>query len=210
MDAAGKSDGISTKLHYIATAQYGTTFPKVGEAYAGMFEATGLFDVDIKNGDYSTEYLPKIYFGEGDFDGIGWGASTIFPHVGQHLASYYHSAGSRQKVAFQSFADRDAGMKFGGDPASVEGTAASDALIAKAMASLDFEEQVELIHQWQADNALRMPMITSTLWNGGPNFGLNPPWVKNILAYRDYLEGDKQTVRPHWWIDEKLRKEIQG
>ncbi len=198
MDAAGHGDGVKTKFHYIGSFQYGTTFPKVGEAYTGMLEATGLFKLDVKNGDYSTEYLPKVYFGKGDFEGIAWGASTVFPFVSQHVMSYYHSAGSRQKVAFE------------GDPTTVEGTAASDALIAKAMASLDSEEQVELIHQWQRENALRVPMITSTYINGSPNFGLYVPWVKNLTAYRDYLESGELTTYPHWWIDEKLRKEIQG
>ncbi len=210
MEAAGHGDGLKTKFHHIATAQYGSTFVKVGEAYVGMLEATGLFDLDVKNGDYSTEYLPKIYFGQGDFEGIGWGASTIFPHVGQHLVSYYHSGGSRQKVAFQSFDDLEGGAKRGGDPSSMEGTAASDTLIEKAMASLDFDEQVELILQWQADNALRTPMITSSIHNGTPGFGFYPPWVKNLTAYRSYLESSEQTTYPEWWIDEKLKKEILG
>jgi ABC-type transport system substrate-binding protein len=96
MDAAGYGDGIETKFHYIGTGQYGTTFPKVAEAYKGYFEADGLFKLQTQNPDYSTEYLPKIYFGQGDFEGIAWGASTIFPHVAQHLSSYFASGGSRQ------------------------------------------------------------------------------------------------------------------
>ncbi|MEE8336652.1 MAG: ABC transporter substrate-binding protein [Dehalococcoidia bacterium] len=198
MEAAGYGDGIETKWHYIATGQYGSTFPKVAEAYKGSFEADGLFRLQTQNPDYSTDYLPNIYFGQGDFEGIAWGASTIFPHVAQHLNSYYTSGGSRQKVAFK------------GDPTSVEGTAASDALVQKAILALDFEEQVELVRQWQRDNVLRMPFVPSGWPYGTPGFGLQPPWVMNYGSYRGYLESSELTTLPHWWIDEAKRKEILG
>jgi ABC-type transport system substrate-binding protein len=192
--AAGH-DSISTKMSWIATGQYGTTFPKVGEAYKGLLEASGVFKIDQQNPDYQTEYLPNIYFGQGDFDGIAWGATTTYPNVVQHIQAYFHSKGERQKTAFK------------GDPASTD-NAASDALIEKAMAAQTFEDQVALTKQWQKENVLRMPIVPSGWPYGVPGFGLHWPWVMNYGSYRDYgpLEMPEQTVYTHWWIDQAKLK----
>lgn len=194
MDAAGIKGPIETNFTYISTAQYGTTFPRVGEAYKGMLDASGLFKLKTVNADYQTDYLPKYYFGKGDFDGLAWGATTTFPHPVQHLLDYYHSKGSRQKVAFQ------------GDPKSVEGQQACDDLIDKAARSLDFKETADLIKQWQREQAVRMPIIPSPWPSGAPAFSLQWPYVKNFGAYRDYLEQGEQTVVPNWWLDQSQMK----
>ena len=97
-----------------------------------------------------------------------------------------------------------------GDPSSVDGTAAADALIQKAMLALDFDEQVELIRRWHKENVLRMPFVPAGWPYGTPGFSLQPPWVMNYGSCRAYLESWELTVAPHWWIDEAKRKEIQG
>lgn len=194
MDAAGIKGPIETTFTYISTSQYGTAFPRVGEAYKGMFDASGLFKLKTVNADYQTDYLPKYYFAKGDFDGLAWGATTTFPHPVQHLLDYYHSKGSRQKVAFQ------------GDPKSIEGQQASDDLIDKAARSLDFRETVELIQRWQKEQAIRMPLISSPWPSGAPAYTIQWPWVKNIGAYRDYLEQAEQNAVPNWWLDQTLMK----
>ncbi|MEX1021535.1 MAG: ABC transporter substrate-binding protein, partial [Dehalococcoidia bacterium] len=189
MDAAGVSTPLEVPFSYIATAQYGTTFPRVGEAYKGMLESTGLFRLTQQNPDYQTEYLPNIYFANGDFDGIAWGATTTFPVPIQHLNDYYHSQGARQKVAFMN------------DPTSIDGQVQSDALIEQAIQSLDFEETVELIHEWQRVNSMFMPTVASPYPGATAAFGLNWPWVKNFASHRDYLEMPEQTTVINWWLD---------
>ena len=194
MDAAGIKGPIETNFVYISTSQYGTTFPRVGEAYKGMLDASGLFKLKTVNADYQTDYLPKYYFAKADFDGIAWGATTTFPHPVQHLLDYYHSKGSRQKVALQ------------GDPKSIEGQQASDDLIDKAARSLDFKETVDLIKQWQRMEAVRMPLISSPWPSGVPGFSLQWPYVKNFGVYRDYLEQGEQTAVTNWWLDQSQMK----
>ncbi len=189
LTAAGISGPLELPFSYIATPHYGTVFPRVGEAYRGMLQETGLLKLNLRQPDYQTEYLTGFYFGKGDFEGIAWGATTTFPVPVQHLNDYYHSAGARQKVAF------------GGDPTTVEGQVESDALIERAIQSLDFEETVSLVKDWQRQNALRMPDIPSP-WPGAvPAFGLYWPWVKNIGTFRDYLEMPEQTAVTEWWLD---------
>ena len=85
LDAAGISTPITTDISWISTGQYGTTFPKQCEVIKGMLEADGLFKLKQVNPDYQTEYLPKVYFGKGDFKGIAVGTTTQFPEVDQFL-----------------------------------------------------------------------------------------------------------------------------
>src|SRR3712207_7014790 len=53
-----------------------------------LFPYTTLFR---SNPDYQTEYLPKYYFGQGDFKGISVGASTTYPDIDGYLFNYYYS-----------------------------------------------------------------------------------------------------------------------
>jgi ABC-type transport system substrate-binding protein len=194
MAAAGVPKPLPVPLQFIQTSQYGTVFPRVGEAYKGILDQSGLFRIEQRNPDYATEYLPNVYFGKGDFDGIAWGATTIFPVPVQHLVDYYTSTGARQKVAF------------GGDPTTVEGQVEAEAIVNKAIRSLDYEETVSLLQEWQRHESLRMPDVPSPWPYGTAGFGLSWPWVKNVGTYRDYLENPEMLVTPNWWIDESLRK----
>ncbi|MPZ97824.1 MAG: hypothetical protein GEU80_00580 [Dehalococcoidia bacterium] len=197
IDAAVGGGPLAAPLHYVATSQYGTTFPRVGEAYAGLFNESGLLDLEVTNPDYLTEYLPNIYYGKGDFDGIAWGASTTYPVPIQHLFDYYHSTGARQKVAFND------------DASTIDGQAAADGLIEQALRSLDFEEQVELVKQFQVENASRMPMVVSPYPGATPGFSLHWPWAENFGAYRDYLEQPEQTGWTYYWINEQKLNDLK-
>ena len=139
-----------------------------------------------------------MFYGQSDHEGIVWTPSATFPHVGQHLNNFYHSGGLGQKICFNH------------DPSTVEGTAAADALIEKALRALDFEDQVDLIHQYQRDNILRMPLVNPGGTGGMPSFELSWPWAKNLGTYRDFLSNTPNTTFINWWVDEKLRKEMQG
>ncbi len=194
--AAGHNT-IDTKMAWITTGQYGTTFPRVGEAYKGLLEASGVFKLTQVNPDYQTDYLPNYYFGQGDFEGIAWGATTVYPHVGQHILGYFHSTGDRGKATFKQ------------DPNAIDGQLASDKAIEKFMATTDFKDQVAQIKQWQKDNSTRMPIVPAGWPYGVPGFAAVWPWVKNYGSYRDYgpSEMNEQTVYTHWWIDQARLKQ---
>lgn len=202
MEAAGVELPFETGMQWIRTTEYGTTFPRVGDAYKGLLEASGLFKLKEGAPEYKTEYIPDVYYGKGDFEGIVWGAKqggfggNIHPV--QTLLDDMHSSGGRQHIAYQ------------GDPTSIDGTAESNALIERAAASLEFEEQVELIRQWQVDNALRQPAVSAGWPYGVAGYTLNWQFLKNRATFRSYLEDYDSTSFPHWWIDEARRKEMFG
>ena len=196
MDAAGHGGGLKTA--FTQTERFGATRTRLGKAYLGMLEASGLFELEERTVDYTTEFLPNLFYGQSDHEGIVWTPSATFPHVGQHLNNFYHSGGLGQKICFNH------------DPSTVEGTAAADALIEKALRALDFEDQVDLIHQYQRDNILRMPLVNPGGTGGMPSFELSWPWAKNLGTYRDFLSNTPNTTFINWWVDEKLRKEMQG
>ena len=98
LSAAGVTTPIETDFTYIATGEYGTGFPKNAEVIKGMMEADGLFKFKQVNPAYA-EYVSKIYYAKGDFKGVAVGATTTYPDIDQFMFAYFHSAGSRQKVA---------------------------------------------------------------------------------------------------------------
>lgn len=184
LQAAGYPNGIDTEIRWISTGQYGTTFPKHAELFKDMLEDGGNFKLKQINPDYQTEYLPKIYFGKGDFKGIAVGASTAYPDVGQYMFAYYHSKGPRQKVAFQGQ---------GGD-------ARSDGLIEAQLRELDRNKRVELIKEWQRYMATKMLMVPYP--GQSPAFSLIWPWVGNAGVFRAYdAETAPQETTIHLWFD---------
>jgi ABC-type transport system substrate-binding protein len=202
MDAAGIETPHKTTMQWIRTTEYGTTFPRVGDAYKGLFESTGLFDLKEGSPEYKTEYIPNVYYAKGDFDGIVWGAKQGGAGGGIHpvqtLLDDIHSTGARQHGTFL------------GDAANRPGAPKSDALIEKAAAALDFEEQVDLIRQWQVENVDEMLFVPSGWPYGVAPYLLNWRFVKNFGAYREFLEQWEATQSIHWWIDETERKEVFG
>ncbi|MER3421338.1 MAG: hypothetical protein C4290_12820 [Chloroflexota bacterium] len=184
LQAAGYPNGIETEIRWITTGQYGTTFPKQAELFKDMLEEGGAFKLKQINPDYQTDYLPKIYFGKGDFKGIAVGAATAYADVGQYLFAYYHAKGPRQKVAFQGQ---------GGD-------ARSDALIEAQLRELDRTKRVALIKDWQRSMATKMLMIPFP--GQSPAFSLVWPWVGNAGVFRAYDgETAPQETSIHLWFD---------
>ncbi len=184
LSAAGYPNGIDTTISYISTPQYGTTFPKMSEVFKGMFEQGGLFKLKTVNPDYNTEYLPKIYFGKGNFDGIAVGAFTLYPDIGQYLLAYYHSKGAREKTAFMG----------------QDGDAQSDALIEKQNQELDNDKRVGILKDWQRYMATQMDIIPFPGY--APPFVLVWPWIGNYGWYRNYGSyTEPQDIYPFWWFD---------
>ncbi|MDP6604863.1 MAG: ABC transporter substrate-binding protein, partial [Dehalococcoidia bacterium] len=202
MEAAGVDLPHETGMQWIRTTEYGTTFPRVGDAYKGLFESSGLFKLEEGAPEYKTEYIPDVYYGKGDFEGIVWGAKQGGAGGGIHpvqtLLDDVHSTGARQHGTFM------------GDAANRPGAPASDALIEKAAAALDFDEQVELIRQWQVDNVDEMLFVSAGWPYGVAGYTLSWRFMKNQEVWREFLEQREQTQWIHWWIDEAARKEVFG
>lgn len=184
LSAAGVSTPIETDISWISSGEYGTAFPKNAEVFKGMFEADGLFKLKQVNPAY-TEYVPKVYYAKGDFKGIAVGATTTYPEIDQFLFAYYHSQGSRQKVAYQGQ---------GGD-------ATSDKMIEQQRAELDPAKRTQIIKDWQKYIASTMPMIPFP--GQAESFTLFWPWAANTGVFRafDPTESDKEGTYTKLWFD---------
>lgn len=184
IEAAGVKTPIETDIAWISSGQYGVTFPKNAEVIKGMLEESGLFKLKQINPDYQTDYLPKYYFAQGDFKGIAVGASTQFPEVDQYLFAYYHSKGSRQKVALKG----------------ANGDATSDKLIEQQRSELDAKKRAAIIQDWQKHVAGTMPMIP---YPGQANtFSLFWPWVGNYGVFRAWdTESGRDRTETALWFD---------
>lgn len=186
LTAAGYTSAIETDINWIPEAYYGTEFPKWAETFKGFFEADGLFKLKQVNPPYATEYLPKFYWNKGDFNGITVGATTDYPaDPDGHIFAYYHSKGSRQKVAFKGTDTIDA---------------KSDAMIDAQRKELDADKRIQMIRDWQKYVATTMPTVpfpglTST-------FTFAWPWAGNYGVHRNWdAESSRFSQAEHLWFD---------
>ena len=184
LSAAGFPNGLETEFAYISTGQYGTTFPKQGEALMGMLQESGAFKLKLVNPDYQTDYLPKYYYAKGDFKGIAWGATTGFPEVDAYMFSYFHSAGARQKTSFQgTVIDKK-----------------SDDLIMAQRQELNAQKRVELIKEWQRYQSTNVPIVLSA--GQAAPFTLVWPWLGNSGVFRGW-DGESDLGHAYYplWFD---------
>ncbi len=184
LSAAGVTTPIETDISWISTGEYGTAFPRNAEVIKGMLEADGLFKLKQVNPAY-TDYVPKIYYAKGDFKGIAVGATTTYPEVDQFMFAYYHSSGSRQKVAYQG----------------KNGDAQSDKLIEQQRAEMDPAKRVQIIKEWEKYIATTMPMVPYP--GQAESFRLFWPWFGNFGVFRafDPTESDKEGTYTKLWFD---------
>jgi ABC-type transport system substrate-binding protein len=186
LSAAGHAQGISTDITWIATGQYGTTFPQQAEVFKGMLEAGGDFKLKQNNPDYQTEYLPRYWYipsGTGDFNGINIGAYTTFFDVDGWLFAYFHSKSNIHNVGF----------KDQGDPQV-------DQMVEAQRRELDANKRATIIKDLQKHLATKMYAVP---WPGqASGFSLYWPWVSNRGTLRTYItETWPQEVAQTWWFD---------
>jgi len=184
LSAAGFPNGLETEFAYISTGQYGTTFPKQGEALMGMLQESGAFKLKLVNPDYQTDYLPKYYYAKGDFKGIAWGATTAFPEVDAYMFAYFHSAGARQKTSFQgTVIDKK-----------------SDDLIMAQRGELNAQKRVELIKEWQRYQSTNVGTVLSS--GAAAAFTLVWPWLGNSGVFRGW-DGESDLGHSYYplWFD---------
>ena len=215
MSAAGMEQGYELPMKWISTTEYGSTFPRVGEAYQGFFEQDGHFKIQAEHPDYKTDYLPHYYYGSGDFDGIIWaakqGGAGGLPFVSQTMFADLYSQGTRQHVAYTPGGNQHKNeYKNPVEVDAIEGTSASDAAILAIRGETDQETQLAMIRQWQVDNVERMPCIPSGWPYAVAPYALSWPFTKNWGSPRDHLEYEEQQRFSKVWIDEPLRKQLLG
>ncbi len=181
LEAAGHGSGIDTDIAWIATGQYGTTFPKYGELFKGFLEESGLFRLKLVNPDYATDYLPNYYRSKGNFKGIGVGAFTTYPDLDQFLFAYFHSKGS---IGHSSLLV---------DPKS-------DQLIEAQRAEFDAGKRAAIIKDWQRHAAVTMPLVPFPGQSSA--YGFAWPWVGNVGVFRAFdTESARDTYETTLWYD---------
>ena len=215
MSAAGMEMPYEMPMRWIATTEYGTTFPRVGEAYQGFFEQDGHFKITAEHPDYKTDYLPHYYYGSGDFDGVIWaakqGGAGGLPFVSQTMFADLYSQGTRQHVAYTPGGNQHKNdYKNPVEVNAIEGTTASDDAILAIRGETDQQTQLEMIRQWQVDNVERMPCIPAGWPYAVAPYALSWPFTKNWGWRRDHLEYEEQQRFSQVWIDEPLRKQLLG
>ena len=215
MSAAGMEMPYEMPMRWIATTEYGTTFPRVGEAYQGFFEQDGHFKITAEHPDYKTDYLPHYYYGSGDFDGVIWaakqGGAGGLPFVSQTMFADLYSQVTRQHVAFTPGGNQHKNDYVNPvEVNAIEGTSASDDAILAIRGETDQQTQLEMIRQWQVDNVERMPCIPAGWPYAVAPYALSWPFTKNWGWRRDHLEYEEQQRFSQVWIDEPMRKQILG
>ena len=215
MSAAGMEMPYEMPMRWIATTEYGTTFPRVGEAYQGFFEQDGHFKITAEHPDYKTDYLPHYYYGSGDFDGVIWaakqGGAGGLPFVSQTMFADLYSQGTRQHVAFTPGGNQHKNDYVNPvEVNAIEGTSASDDAILAIRGETDQQAQLEMIRQWQGDNVERMPCIPAGWPYAVAPYALSWPFTKNWGWRRDHLEYEEQQRFSQVWIDEPMRKQLLG
>jgi ABC-type transport system substrate-binding protein len=184
--AAGFTGPIETEIAWIPEAYYGTEFGKWSEMFKGFLEADGLFKLKQVNPPYATEYLPKYYWNKADFKGISVAATTDYPaDPDGHIFSYYHSRGSREKVAYK-----------GTDTIDPK----SDKMIEDQRKELDPVKRVQIIKDWQRYAATQMPTIPFPGFQTG--FTMAWPWVGNFGVNRSWDgESTRYNAAMSTWFD---------
>ncbi len=186
--AAGITTPIETEIAWIPEAYYGTDFPKWAETFKGFLEADGLFKLKQVNPPYATEYLPKYYWNKADFKGIAVAATTDYPgDPDGHIFAYYHSKGSRQKVAFKGTDTIDA---------------KSDKMIEDQRREMDPQKRMQMIKDWQKYVATTMPTIPFPSTTTGTSFTFYWPWAGNSGVHRAWdTESQRFSQAEHLWFD---------
>ena len=174
--------------------RYGPEWPRIAESFLAELNATGKFKVNPVTPPSWAEWTRDYFYANGDFEGIAFCTSVDGLVPAQHLLETYHSGGTYQHGAFKR------------DPKSIEGLAESDALIEKIAQSIDFKEQVELMHKWQVQEAPWAHVVESPNKSSTRPFELLQPWTKNVGSWRTLGNMATTKMANAWISDDAKRK----
>ncbi len=188
--AAGFPNGVDVNTYYIATPQYGSTFPNQAEVQAGFARDVG-FRVKIDNPDYQTSWLPNYYYGKGNFSGIAIGADNPEPDMGVFMFARFHPQGPRFKGFDPSGANPTAG-----DPQVTK-------YIQDIRAEFDPDKRKAIAKQYQQYMAQKMYAVPFP--GQARPFSLDWPAVGNngvFLSGSLYAGGTEVAINT-WWDQTK-------
>jgi len=187
LTAAGFASGVETPAYYIATPQYGATFPNQAQIQIGFANDVG-FKVKAETPDYQTRFLPDYYYGKGAFTGIAIGADNTEPDVGAFMFARFHPTGPRFKGFDPSGTDPKKG-----DPAVT-------ALIEKIRQEFDPVKRKDIAKEYQQYMAKAMYAVPFPGLAAG--FTLNWPAISNAGTFMygsNYGGGTESFI--HLWLD---------
>jgi ABC-type transport system substrate-binding protein len=188
LSAAGFANGPDAQAAYIATLQYGTTFPNQCQIQIGFANDVG-FKTKVSNPDYQTDWLNKYYYGKGTFDGIALGADNPELDPGVFTFLRFHPSGGR----FKGFSVD------GSDPSKGDPTVTG--IIEKMRQEFDVAKRKDLAKQYQQYMADAMYAIPFP--GQAAPFALSWPALGNSGVYNVGGEGygaGTETV-PFLWLD---------
>jgi ABC-type transport system substrate-binding protein len=197
LSAAGKANGVDFNFYYSLGAQYGAEYTRVADIFPGMLAEAG-FRANIQPKEYSTDYLPNIYFGyvSKDFEsgkvkgynGMVYGLDRGYPTVASQMMATQHKDGPRFR-----------GMTPTGSNAHL-GDPKINTLAEQIRGEFDLEKQQSLVHElikYEAQQCYYSPATYSRL-----NYGLDWPVIGNLGVYRSYNASNPiGETTLHWWMD---------
>ncbi|HWO73392.1 MAG TPA: ABC transporter substrate-binding protein [Dehalococcoidia bacterium] len=186
LEAAGK---LNMEIEYHMD-NFSQTNLQDAELLAGQLRDSGLVKVNQKVEEYASWFLPRIYRGRGDWDGMAHGAVgyKFSPEV--FIYSYFHTGPGTAHYPKGMFPD----------------------LVDRATAltkEFDDKRRLELVKEFEKEAAKQMPCLPLGS-NGGPSFNIAWPWVVQAPVLNQW-PGDGVAVRnvmySRYWFDPEIAKQ---
>jgi ABC-type transport system substrate-binding protein len=160
---------------------------KDAELLAGQLRDAG-FTVNQKVEDYVSWFLPRIYRGKGNWNGMAHGAVGAKFSPETHIYSYVHTAPGTAHYPEGIF----------------------DALVARVNTitkEFDSAKRQQMVKDFEKAAAAEMPCLP--LGSSGAVFGLTWPWVAQAAVLKPW-PGDqvasRSTVYSNYWFDAETAK----
>ncbi len=198
LTAAGFANGLDTTLFFNGSTNYGATYTREAQIFAGMLNDGGM---RTKQGaqEYQNDWLPNYHFiytksqpghdASKGFSGMAYRAPTFYATLAQSLFTNQHKDGSRFEGCTPDGKNPDQG-----DPqlnSLIEGLRNEFDLNAARSKALD-------IARFMADKAYFIQGVPF----GALSFSLPWPVIGNYGAFRSWTTTPSipESVL-HWWID---------
>jgi ABC-type transport system substrate-binding protein len=156
------------------------------ELLAGQLRDSGLVQPNQKVEEYAAWFLPTVYRGRGNWDGMGHGAVgyKFSPEVFAY--SYYHTSPATSHYPpglFDSFVE----------------------LVTGVTREFDDERRAALLTELEGEAARQMPALPLGSGGGRSNYGLAWPWVVQAAVLNEWPGdgvGSRSTMFTRYWYDE--------
>jgi ABC-type transport system substrate-binding protein len=184
MMAAAGQDKLAIEYHM---DNFSPANLKDAELLAGQLRDAG-FTVNQKVEDYVSWFLPRIYRGKGNWNGMGHGAVGAKFSPETHIYSYFHTAPGTAHYPEGIF----------------------DSLVSRIdVMSKEFDnaKRQDMVKEFEKAAAAEMPCLP--LGSSGSSYGLTWPWVAQAAVLQPW-PGDqvanRATVYTNYWFDEEIAR----